>query len=362
MYRRQLLLSMMMLAPALTARASDQALLIELEQDSDALPSSVSASGAVVVGGLSSGGGFYWMPTTGTVFIGGLGASSVSGDGSTIVGSALDSRGIQAAIWQRAAEWRLLGSFTPGALSCGASLSSASATSRDGHVVVGLGWDGCKFAHAFRWEDSTGMVDLGSTVAGKSSRADGVSGDGNVVVGQQEAATGFTQGAQWVGGQQSLFTGPGGEVGTAKAANLDGSIVVGRVCDPSAARPSDPTFQSAWVWTKQDGLKCLAAPALRASPGPLIIVEASATSDDGRVIGGSQNVGGSEDSDAVIWIDRVPYYLKDYLAAHGVPDAFRTWVNTGSITDISPDGRILVGKGAALGGFQGYIVILGDNP
>ena len=80
------------------------------------------------------------------------------------------------------------------------------------------------------------------------------------------------------------------------------------------------------------------------------------------MIGGGQNVGGSEDSDAVIWIDRVPFYLKDYLRANGVPDAFETWVNTGSITDISPDGRILVGKGAALTGFRGYIVILGDKP
>ena len=79
-------------------------------------------------------------------------------------------------------------------------------------------------------------------------------------------------------------------------------------------------------------------------------------------MGGSQNVAGSDDSDAVIWIDRVPYYLKDYLRANGVPDAFETWVNTGSITGISPDGRILVGKGAALPGFRGYIVILGDKP
>ena len=358
----RLLLSMMLLVPALTARASDKPLLIELEQRSGALPGGVSASGAVVAGGLATVGGFYWMPTTGVIYIGGLGATSVSRDGSTIVGVAADSRGIQAAIWLRAAEWRLLGSFRPGAASCDASLSSATDTSRDGRVVVGLAWDGCNIAHAFRWEESAGMVDLGSSVAGRASRADGVSADGRVVVGHQEAATGFTQGAQWVDGRQELFTGPGGVVGTAKAANSDGSIVVGRVCNPAAVQPSDPTFQSAWVWTTQDGLRCLPAPRLRVSPGPLIIVEASATSDDGRVIGGGQNVGGSDDSDAVIWIDRVPFYLKDYLRANGVPNAFETWVNTGSITDISPDGRILVGKGAALAGFRGYIVILGDKP
>lgn len=352
---------MMLLTPAVAVRAGDKALLIELEQKSGALPGGVSASGALVVGGLSTAGGFYWMPTTGAIYIGGLGASNVSRDGSTIVGVALDSRGVQAAIWQRAAEWRLLGSFRPSSVSCGASLSSAADVSRDGKIVVGLAWDGCNLAHAFRWDES-GMTDLGSSVAGRSSRADGVSGDGKVVVGHQETAGGFTQGAQWLDGRQTLFTGPGGMVGTAKAANLDGSVIVGRVCNPNATQPGEPSFQSGWVWTGQDGLKCLPAPKLRASPGPLIIVEARAVSDDGRVIGGSQNVGGSDDSDAVIWIDRVPFYLKDYLRAHGVPNAFETWVNTGTITDISPDGRIIVGKGAALTGFRGYMVILGDKP
>jgi hypothetical protein len=83
-------------------------LLIELERRSDALPGGVSASGAVVVGGFSGGGGFYWMPTTGAIAIGGASASSVSRDGRTIVGTAVDSRRIlQAAIWLRAAEWEV---------------------------------------------------------------------------------------------------------------------------------------------------------------------------------------------------------------------------------------------------------------
>jgi hypothetical protein len=45
-----------------------------------------------------------------------------------------------------------------------------------------------------------------------------------------------------------------------------------------------------------------------------------------------------------------------------VPNAFEGWINTGAITDVSPDGRILVGYGAPLGGFRGYIVILGELP
>ena len=64
------------------------------------------------------------MPTTGVIFIGGLGATNVSRDGSTIVGTVLDSRVTQAAVWVRAAEWRLLGSLRPGAAPCDTSLSA----------------------------------------------------------------------------------------------------------------------------------------------------------------------------------------------------------------------------------------------
>jgi probable HAF family extracellular repeat protein len=361
MRANRLILALLLMAPTLTARADDKALLIELERRSEALPTGVSASGEVVVGGFETSGGFYWMPTTGVISIGGTVAADVSRDGRTIVGTAPDSRGIQqAAIWVRATEWKLLGSFTPGALPCDTSLSLATDTTADGKVVVGKAQNGCSVTNAFRWEASTGMVSLGSSVAGRASLAQGISADGKVIVGYQDRADGFRQGARWTDGRQELFQGPTGPAGTAMAANRDGSLIVGRVCVP--ANVLDPNDQSAWTWTARDGVKCLPAPRRRISPGPAILVDANGTSDDGRVIGGGQNVGGSRDSDAVIWIDGSPSYLKDYLQANGVPDAFATWINTGAITDVSPDGRILVGSGAALGGFRGYIVILGERP
>ena len=356
----RVILALLIVVPTLTARAANQTLLIELEPRTRLFPGSVSATGAVVTGAIDGGGGFYWMPTTGVIATGGVSAEAVSRDSRTIVGLARDSRGIrQAAIWLRATEWQLLGSF-PNAVPCDEDLSSAYGTSGDGQIVVGLAWNGCRFARAFKWQESTGIVDLGSSVAGRSSLAAGVSADGHVAVGYQERADGFRQGARWVDLRQELIPGPPESVGyvaTARAANHDGSIVVGQVC-----RPGERFDQSAWVWTPDDGTRCLPAPSLRPSPGPVIIVTANGTSDDGRVIGGGQNVGGSNDSNAIIWIDGSPSYLKDYLQANGVPNAFATWINTGEITDVSPDGRILVGWGAALGGFRGYIVILGDTP
>jgi probable HAF family extracellular repeat protein len=354
-----LILVLLLLATTWPGEASDKATLILLDLKSGAQPSGVSAGGAVVVGGLSSLGAFYWMPTTGVIYAGGLFATKVSRDGKVIVGEAIDNRLRVAAIWQRATEWRSLGSF-PNALPCDSFLSAANDTSRDGKVVVGYARNGCTLAHAFRWEESTGMVDLGSTVAGRGTQAVGVSADGQVAVGYQEQATGFWEGAKWVGTRQERIPGADGFVSVANAANADGSIIVGRICRPMAARPGDPDFQTAWVWTR-DGTQCLPPPRLRASPGPLIIVEGNATSDDGSVIGGSQAVASSPDSDAIIWIDRKPAYLKEFLRVNGVPDAFETWINTGAIRGVSPDGRVLVGTGAAAEGFRGYIVILGSS-
>ena len=86
MHAKRMFLTLLLLVPTLTIRAGDQTLLIDLERSPTLFRAAVSGSGAVVVGGLGTGGGFYWMPTTGTVFIGGLGATNVSRDGRTIVG------------------------------------------------------------------------------------------------------------------------------------------------------------------------------------------------------------------------------------------------------------------------------------
>ena len=227
--------------------------------------------------------------------------------------------------------------------------------------MVGLAWDGCSHRACLpvgRVDRNGGPRELRRrTRQSRATACRRTAGSWSATrrprPGSPRARGGWTAG-------RNCFTGPGGLVGTANAANSDGSIVVGRVCNPAAARPAIRLSKRLGV--DDTGRHAVPARAsLRVSPGPLIIVEANATSDDGRVIGGGQNVGGSEDSNAVLWIDRVPFYLKDYLRANGVPNAFATWVNTGSITDISPDGRILVGKGAARLGFRGYIVILGDT-
>ena len=340
-----------------SARATDKAVFIQLP--SGVLANHVSSSG-VIVGALRPLGGFHWMPTSGDVFIGGTGATYISRDGRVIAGEALDANRRQnAAIWQRGTEWRTLGSIVPNAEPCDNLLSSVFGGNADGSVLVGLAWNGCRIARAFRWEESTGMVDLGSSVEGRSSRADSVSGDGRVVVGWQEHSTGFRQGARWIDGRQTLFVGPDELIGEANAANSDGSIIVGQNC-----RPASPAAQAAWVWTARDGVQCLDPPRreLGSREGGFTGL-ALATSEDGRVIGGAQSFG--LESESIIWIDRVPHYLKDYLRDNGVPNAFDGWVNTGFINAMTRDGRVLVGFGAGPRDFTGFMVImppLGSKP
>jgi uncharacterized membrane protein len=130
-------------------------------------------------------------------------------------------------------------------------------------------------------------------------------------------------------------------------------VIVGRQCRPGA-RIED---QNAWIWLASEGVKCLPPPALRQSQGN-VLGYANAVSDHARVAGGGQKVASTADSEAVIWIDGAPSYLKDHLRSHGVPDAFAGWINTGEITGISQDGRILVGYGTTPGGSRGYVVVL----
>jgi len=347
------LAALLVLGAAGVVRADDDVpLLIELPPD--ALAVDVGANGFVVLGTFYEGGAFLWLPTSGVEAIGGTQATAVSRDGKTIVGRALDAnRKENAAIWQGGTSWRLLGSFTPAAQPCDDLLSGAFGASDDGSVIVGLGWDGCRLARAFRWEESTGMVDLGSTTPGRSSRANDVSGDGRVVIGWQEDATGFRMGARWVNGAQELFQGPSGMVGEAFAINRDGSFVAGTNCDPYQVAPSG------WTWTPAGGITC--HPVERPSwvVPRFYSVLMSSVSDDGRVIGGAYSFG--LDSEALIWLDGQVHFLRDYLRANGVPDAFEGWVNTGFVTGVSSDGRTLVGYGAGPRAFQGFMVVLPER-
>lgn len=347
--RRLLLAVSMLLALVGSADAAEpkgKPVLIELP--TDVLPADLGANGFVVIGNFYSGGGLYWMPTHNAVPIGGISAVTVSRDGKSIAGNILESGHEVAAIWSGTGrQWKTIGNLVPNAAPCDLYLSSVFGGNDDGKVLVGLGWNGCKIAHAFRWEESTGMVDLGAANV-ESSRANEVSGDGRVVVGWVEHSTGYRMGAKWVDRAQEIIRGPYGMVGEAFAANRDGSLIVGTGCDPITG--------SGWAWTEASGVQCFPVERPLRLPNLPYKTLMVTTSEDGRVIGGSFSFG--LDAESLVWFDGKPFFLQEYLRANGLPDAFRGWVNTGFVQAVSPDGRTLVGYGAGPKGFQGYMVLL----
>lgn len=138
----------------------------------DSCANGVSDDGSVVVGSGRSGPGyeaFRWTQTSGIVGLGDLPggsfwsvANAVSGDGSVVVGRGSSSSGAEAFRWTE----------SDGIVSLGGG--EAKDITADGTVVVGTNYG----VGAFRWTESGGMESL----EGLSS-ATAVSGDGSVVVG-----------------------------------------------------------------------------------------------------------------------------------------------------------------------------------
>jgi uncharacterized membrane protein len=329
-------------------------------------PTSVGQNGFVVAGDFTEGGAFYWMPTSGVTLVGG-GQAFVSRDGKAMAGSMLDRNGIQQAVkWEGGRDWRMLGPLVPNAVPCDHSSNLATATSADGRVVVGSGYygtnpaDPCELYSAFRWQESTGYA-LMPTQDGTYTRAHNVSADGRVVVGVDSALSGLWRGVKWVDGRQEFIRGPLGNVVSAWAVNHDGMVIAGSGC--TFDLPRQPP--SAWRWTASGGVTCHTAeppPWVRWVRGNSYNTYIYAVSDDGRVMGGNIQFDlAAGDEESVVWFDGEPVYLRDYLRANGYPDAFEDHANTGRITAISPDGRVLVGHNGGLFGAinrNGFIVIL----
>ncbi len=291
-------------------------------------PDGCTPDGDTVVGtSTSTGQAFLWTASGGVELIGGLEGSGITDDGQTVVGT-IDDGGLQtAARWNRVDGWTSLG-LVPGGASCDAFLSSAWGVDGDGSAIVGLGWvPGCR-AHAIAWEESTGWVDLGSTVADRSSRANNVSADGTVIVGWQDASDGFRQGAIWVDGVQTLLVDASSiPVGEAQAATPDGSVVVG-----GSTATSD-----AYRWIGGSAVESIGGLA-----GFNWRSSATDVSDDGSVIVGWSGFGG--DRAAFIWIEGAGLQrLDDYLAAEGITGA-EGWT-LATATGVSADGRVIVGWG-----------------
>ena len=164
---------------------------------------------------------------------------------------------------------------------------------------------------------------------------------------------------KWVDGRQEFILGPLGNVVSAWGVNRDGTVIAGSGC--TVDLPNQPP--TAWSWTAAGGVKCHTAeppPWVRWVRGNNYNNYIYAVSDDGRVMAGNIQfdiAAGEEES--VIWFDGEPVYLRDYLRSHGYPDAFEGHFNSGRLTAVSPDGRVLVGyNGGPFGAINRYGLII----
>jgi probable HAF family extracellular repeat protein len=237
--------------------------------------------------------------------------------------------------------------------------SDASGVSADGSVVVGtgnrsFGGDSVDGPEAFRWTSAQGMVGLGDLSGGLiNSVARAVSADGAIVTGYSYSTNG-KEGFRW--------TNSGGMIGlggllqnTSSPTDIsaDGLTIVGSSRSRSrSGGASTADGVEAFRWASAGGMV-----GLGDLPGGDYISGATAVSADGAVIVGfSYTEIGSE---AFIWD-----------AAHGMRNLRQLLVNElalglsgwslGSPTDISDDGRTIVGSGTnPQGRTEGWVVYLG---
>ena len=297
----------------------------------DFRPYAISADGSVVVGQISSSReAARWTREQGTVGLGflqpGEGAKSwatnVSGDGSVIVGREYVPDTGTYFLW------------TPEAGMVSSPIA-VKAVSADGSVLFGR-----SNRQAARWTAGEGIVVLGSLPGHETSWAHGVSPDGSVVVGWA------TEPFRWTAEQGMVSL--GSSHGTAYDVSADGSVVVGE--SPGAFR-----------WTAEQGMTKLGWLGPYDPPWQVGGSVATAVSGDGSVVVGYDWVFSGPDREKVAaWIWDEPHGMRaiEDLLTDDYGLDLTGWGLTAA-TDISADGRVIVGYGYAPDGVsQGWIAVI----
>jgi hypothetical protein len=260
---------------------------------------------------------------------------------------------VEAGVWTAAGGWTDLGSPHPAG--CDQDIGAAWDISADGHVVVGMVWDGCA-PDAFLWSDADGagaftpLARLGAAAPGSPSgptnRATVISDDGSVIAGFAQndpldrspavwsadgtgflidptqldtpgeilsiSAAGDVLGGIW-GYDGFVWTSAGGSVPLPRldsslptdpvypnAIAADGHVVLGAIGDAFFSTPI------AFVWTAAAGTRALADVATAAGvtlPAGLILNNVLGASADGTVLIGTAT---DADQNLVSFVLRVP--------------------------------------------------------
>jgi uncharacterized membrane protein len=296
-------------------------------------------------------------------------ASAITADGNIVAGGAIGSLGSGAAKWIRGQGVQLLGSLpgqtsgqawdiTPdGLVAVGAVVASgqqaaswsgsglqpmgglnAYGVTANGRTIVGEGP-----GTALIWNDGV-MSTLAALPGAVSSLAIDIADDGSSIVGGTRFSPTRDVATRWVGGVPTLLGIMGSfggiEISVPWACSPDGQVVIGY--------STTPLGFEAYRWTQQTGMQPLGT-----LPGGSHFSAALAVSADGNLIGGSDN---GLDT-AFIWTPALGMRdLKTVLQSeYGLNLAGWT---LSSITDITPDGRTLIGEGTGPNGEMAWIATI----
>jgi probable HAF family extracellular repeat protein len=317
------LLCLLTTAPAAFAQATFHGLGV-----GNASAYAISRDGQWITG-VGSSGYFRWNASTGYQVIGGNGMAGIPdiANGGSPVGLTLPDTSNGDA--DTAAVWTPSGTTFIGGLGgqSGPFLSSVYSCSADGGVMAGLGWINGGAAHAFRWTQAGGMIDLGAA-GGGSSRANGISPDGNVVVGwDEDSSTGQRRAAIFSGGTINVI----GTNGEAYDASKDGSVVVGY--------ENGRLFR----WTQATGMVDLGQ-LPNSDPVWDFAIGESCSADGNTIVGSNGNGFFGTPYRAFVWRAGLGMTdLRTLLVSLGATQA-ASWVLSDA-TSISADGRTICGVG-----------------
>ncbi len=209
-------------------------------------------------------------------------------------------------------------------------ISSAWGMSEDGSTIVGLSMVSAAIGRAVKWDATNGIVDLGSMVDGRSSRANGINGDKSVIVGWQDMADGYRAAVRWVNGVESYITdNNGNNIGEAGAVSSDGKTIVGY----NGIYP--------YIWNEMSGYHIITHP----NSGTFFRGGATGISGDGtKVIGYFRSWPGAPmGGEGFIWTpEGGRQNLNDYVSSLGIDTQGITFALPMAI---SKDGTKIAGTG-----------------
>ena len=239
--------------------------------------------------------------------------NGISGDGSTVIGSATNSAGNNRAfVWTAGEGMRDLENPTGGEFN-----THAFSISRDGSVIVGSSDN-----QAFRWTSESGIVEL-EGLAGQTSYSGDVSGDGKVVIGRSSETGAF----RWTQetGAISISSQTPGVTTLAHATSFDGSVIVGELID-------GPVNSTDFRWTEATGFESVGD-----LPGGGLFSRSYDVSDDGSAIVGMSSF------DSGTYRGSAPFRWTEETGVIDLGTLHEEIFSFGSGTSISGDGSVVGG-------------------